>query len=80
MTEANKNFPELKFAEALVFVPLVGLIIFGGLYPKPMLDRIEPSVKALVAHVAAHTDLKTTDVPAPPASDAARGAGPAGGN
>ena len=80
VTEANKNFPELKFAEALVFVPLVGLIIFGGLYPKPMLDRIEPSVKALVAHVAAHTDLKTTDVPAPPASDAARGAGPAGGN
>ncbi|MFM7745878.1 MAG: Fe-S-binding domain-containing protein, partial [Actinomycetota bacterium] len=26
-------------------------IVFTGVFPKPMLDRIEPSVKALVAHV-----------------------------
>ena len=27
--------------------------VFAGVYPKPMLDRIEPSVKALIEHVEA---------------------------
>ena len=31
--------------------PLIGLIVFLGVYPKPVLERIEPSVEALVAHV-----------------------------
>ena len=31
--------------------PLVLLIVFLGVYPKPMLDRIEPSVEVLIAHV-----------------------------
>ena len=31
--------------------PLLGLIVFLGVYPKPVLDRIEPSVDRLVAHV-----------------------------
>ena len=30
---------------------LLGLIVFLGVYPKPVLDRIEPSVDRLVAHV-----------------------------
>ena len=32
-------------------LPLIGLIVFLGVYPKPVLDRIEPSVKALIAQV-----------------------------
>ena len=28
-----------------------GLIVFMGVYPKPVLERMEPSVSALVAHV-----------------------------
>ncbi len=28
-------------------VPLVGLIVFLGVYPKPVLDRIQPSVDRL---------------------------------
>jgi NADH-quinone oxidoreductase subunit M len=51
VTEPNKSFRELKFSEGLVMAPLIALIVFCGVYPKPMLDRIEPSVKALVAHV-----------------------------
>ena len=31
--------------------PLIGLIVFLGVYPKPVLDRIQPSVEALIAHV-----------------------------
>jgi NADH-quinone oxidoreductase subunit M len=32
-------------------LPFIGLIVFCGVYPKPMLDRIEPSVKALMDRV-----------------------------
>jgi NADH-quinone oxidoreductase subunit M len=35
--------------------PLVLLIVFLGVYPKPILDRINPSVDRLLAHVEQHT-------------------------
>ena len=60
--EANSTFAELKLREALVMAPLIGLIVFLGVYPKPVLDRIEPSVKALVAHVEANSDHRTPAV------------------
>ncbi|MEP7113667.1 MAG: NADH-quinone oxidoreductase subunit M, partial [Ilumatobacteraceae bacterium] len=53
--EANKDFPELKLREAAVMLPLIGVIVFTGLYPKPMLDRIEPSVNKLIEHVTEKT-------------------------
>ncbi len=49
--EANKTFPDLKITEKLVMFPLIGLIVFLGIYPKPLLERIEPSVRVLIAHV-----------------------------
>ena len=51
----NKGFAELTLKEASVLVPLIGIIVFTGIYPKPMLDRIEPAVNALVAHVEERT-------------------------
>ena len=36
----------------------VGVIVFTGVYPKPILDRIEPSVKALLEHVEQHTTYR----------------------
>ena len=36
-------------------------IVFSGVYPKPMLDRIEPSVDELIAHVEDHTDFDVED-------------------
>ncbi|HVE17979.1 MAG TPA: NADH-quinone oxidoreductase subunit M [Ilumatobacteraceae bacterium] len=53
--DANKGFGELKMREAAVLLPLVGVIVFTGLYPKPMLDRMEPSVKKLIEHVSEKT-------------------------
>ena len=46
--EENKTFPEMKLSEGLVMLPLLALIVFGGVYPKPMLDRIEPSVQRIL--------------------------------
>ncbi len=51
--DANKSFPDLKLTEKLVMFPLIGLIVFLGIYPKPLLERIEPSVRVLIAHVEA---------------------------
>ncbi|HEY7626046.1 MAG TPA: NADH-quinone oxidoreductase subunit M [Ilumatobacteraceae bacterium] len=53
--DANRSFPELKPREAALMLPIVGIIVFMGVYPKPMLDRIEPSVKNLIAHVSERT-------------------------
>jgi NADH-quinone oxidoreductase subunit M len=49
--EANRAMPDLRAREALVLAPLLGLIVFLGVYPKPVLDRMEPSVVALIDHV-----------------------------
>ena len=51
--EENKLFPDLGLSERLVMVPLLFLIVFLGVYPKPVLDRIEPSVKRVVARMEA---------------------------
>jgi NADH-quinone oxidoreductase subunit M len=54
--EANKDFKELTWSEGLVMLPLLVIIVVSGLYPKPMLDRIQPSVQQLIARVEANTD------------------------
>jgi len=49
--EDNKTFAELKLKEAAVLLPFIAVIVFVGVYPKPMLERIEPAVEALIGHV-----------------------------
>jgi NADH-quinone oxidoreductase subunit M len=55
--EANSSFRELRLREGAVLFPFIALIVFCGVYPKPMLDRIEPSVKALLERVEEKTDF-----------------------
>ncbi len=66
----NRNFPEIRLREALLMAPLVVLMFFLGIYPKPVLDRIEPAVEQLVEHVGEHTTVDVDDVrpPVPAAS------------
>jgi NADH-quinone oxidoreductase subunit M len=53
--EENKHFKELTWKEGMTLAPLLGLIVFVGVYPKPILDRMQPSVKALIEHVSDKT-------------------------
>ena len=46
--EENSTFAELRVKEALVILPFIAVIFFTGVYPKPMLERIEPAVNALM--------------------------------
>jgi NADH-quinone oxidoreductase subunit M len=49
---------DLDFREIAILVPLVVLIVGLGVYPKPVLDRIEPSVDLLLDRIAAVTDYE----------------------
>lgn len=44
-------FPELRAREGALLAVFVAAIVVAGVYPKPMLERIEPSVRALVVDV-----------------------------
>jgi NADH-quinone oxidoreductase subunit M len=54
--DANRDFAELRAREGLLLAAFVAVIVFAGVYPKPMLSRIEPSVNALIEHVESRTD------------------------
>lgn len=56
--EANSSFRDVTLREGLLLSVFVAIIVFTGVYPKPMLERIEPSVKALLEHVEQHTDYR----------------------
>ncbi|MFN8050211.1 MAG: NADH-quinone oxidoreductase subunit M [Acidimicrobiales bacterium] len=69
----NATMADLKLSEGLGLLPLLVLIVVLGVYPKPLLERIEPSVKALVHHIGQYSDADTRDVPAPAAATEAEG-------
>lgn len=48
---------DLRWSEIGVLVPLVVIMLVIGLYPRPVIDRIEPSVDRLVNHVSARTGV-----------------------
>ena len=62
--EANSEFTEMRWKEGLVLAPLLGLIVFLGVYPKPVLDRMEPSVDALIQHVEDNSDYTEPSIAA----------------
>ncbi|HVA53037.1 MAG TPA: NADH-quinone oxidoreductase subunit M [Acidimicrobiales bacterium] len=49
---ANASISDLNAKERWVLVPVVVLILALGVFPKPVLDRISPSVQQLIHHVA----------------------------
>jgi NADH-quinone oxidoreductase subunit M len=81
-SEENRKLPEINLRELACVVPLLALSLFLGLYPKPVLDRIEPTVKALIVHVEQHSDYREPGVsnrgpnaPSVPKGDVRKGAG-----
>jgi NADH-quinone oxidoreductase subunit M len=71
--EEDAATPDLTWREGLVMAPLVGLIVFLGVYPQPVLDRIQPSVDRLVAHIEDNSDYEQPDVASTGAGDSAEG-------
>jgi NADH-quinone oxidoreductase subunit M len=57
------GMPDLRIREVLAVAPLVVLLIGTGIYPKPVLDIINPAVRVTMSQVH-----ETDPVPAHPAS------------
>jgi NADH-quinone oxidoreductase subunit M len=57
--EKNRNLPDLNGRELTALVPLVAIVIWLGVYPKPVLGPIDTSVKALVnfMHEKSRSDI-----------------------
>lgn len=53
--EANSSFKEINAKEGMLMAVFVGVIVFTGVYPKPVLERIEPSVNSFIEHVESRT-------------------------
>ncbi|MGH9045396.1 MAG: complex I subunit 4 family protein [Acidimicrobiales bacterium] len=53
---------DLGWTERVVVAPLIVLIVLLGVYPKPVLDRITPSVNRLVDHVEQVTHVRQPPV------------------
>jgi len=68
----NRSFAELRPREGAVLAVFIGLIVFTGVFPKPLIERIEPSVDALVAHIEerAGVDLSQPEVVEVPEDEA----------
>jgi NADH-quinone oxidoreductase subunit M len=46
--EENRDLPDLRPRELAALVPMLALIVAIGVYPKPFLDRIEPTAEKIV--------------------------------
>jgi NADH-quinone oxidoreductase subunit M len=55
-TGENAKLKDVNLRELVVVVPLLALSLFLGLYPKPVLDRIEPTVQQRIDFLEEKTD------------------------
>ena len=59
----NAKVHDVNVREVVVVAPLLALSLFIGLYPKPVIDRVEPTVKRAVNDFERKTDYRE---PKPP--------------
>ncbi|WP_306349679.1 complex I subunit 4 family protein [Flavobacterium sp. '19STA2R22 D10 B1'] len=47
----SRPFADVTFNEGLVFVIIIAVLFFFGLYPKPIIELITPSLKEILVHI-----------------------------
>ena len=61
----NVGLKDVSVREVLTVVPLLGLSLFLGFYPKPVFDRMEVAVEDLMVHIEDKTGYTEPDAPDP---------------
>ena len=51
ISEKVRRFRDLNVREAFAIGPLIAIILFLGIYPKPVIDVINPAVRATLQNV-----------------------------
>lgn len=46
-----KTFADVTLSEGIVFVAIIGFLLFFGLYPKPIIEFITPSIQEILVHI-----------------------------
>jgi NADH-quinone oxidoreductase subunit M len=57
----NEGLSDLNGREIAILVPIAALIVILGIYPKPALDRIEPSVERILDRIELVTDYEAPE-------------------
>ena len=52
----NAEMQDLTWNEGAVILPFLAAIVFMGLYPKPVIERMEPAVDALIEHIEGNVE------------------------
>lgn len=58
----NAKMPEMTWREAAVIAPLVAGMVFLGLNPKPVVDKMEPSVNLLLERIETVNDYVRPEI------------------
>jgi NADH-quinone oxidoreductase subunit M len=73
----NERLTDLSLREFATFAPLLVLAVWIGIYPAPLLRRLDTSVQRVVARVSPQYGTAATARPPAPAAVATRGESPA---
>ncbi len=63
--DVNRSLPDLSRREVAVMAPLLALMFLMGFFPRPLLNRIEPSVAALLQRTHSHVARIDSHPPTP---------------
>jgi len=58
----NRDLPDLNLREIAMLAPVLALIVFIGVYPKPFLERIEPAAQRVVDQLNDGTVVPESDL------------------
>ena len=47
----TKVFTDVTLNETIILVIILGFLLFFGLYPKPIVDFVSPSIEAILVHI-----------------------------
>jgi NADH-quinone oxidoreductase subunit M len=61
----NEHIPDLNRREMLVMVPLVAAMLWIGVYPAPVLRRMQPAAEQFVRTIEMRTSISTASVSEP---------------